>query len=236
VGAASASGILNTKIELAQRSARSVSWCFWTRTDAAILLPLRQLRTYDLARASVPLMEAALARCQVLSSQDPVAAGMIPYLEHHIEEERNHDMWLLEDLEALGMPREQVIDRVPSLTAARLVGAQYYWIYHDHPIALLGYMAVLEGGLVGEEFIEDFVARTGIPHEGVRTLLLHARIDHQHTADLDRLIDSLPLTDRHATTMGLSAFHTVDLLATLTQEVMDEAPEPVTVATAVSQT
>jgi hypothetical protein len=213
----------------------SVHWCFWTRPDAAILLPLRQLRTYDLARASVSLMETALGRCQVLSTHDPVAAGLIPYLEHHIEEERNHDVWLLEDLEALGMPREQVIARVPSLTAARLVGAQYYWIYHDHPVALLGYMAVLEGSLVSEDFIEDFIVRTGIPREGVRTLLHHTRIDHQHSADLDELIDGLPLTDRHATTMGISALHTVDLLATLTQEVMDEAQEPVAATTAAGQ-
>ena len=30
-------------------------------------------------------------------------------------------------------------------TAAALVGAQYYWIRHVHPVALLGYVMLLEG-------------------------------------------------------------------------------------------
>jgi hypothetical protein len=201
---------------------RSVYERFWERSDAAGLFASRQLRTYDIARASIPLMEAALARCELLLSTDAVAAGMVPYLHHHIEEERDHDVWLLDDLEQLGLPRHQVLARPPSLTAARLVGAEYYWIYHDHPIALVGYMAALEGCLASEDFVRDFVARKGIPHAGVRTLLLHARLDRRHEADLDDLIDSLPLTARHAATMGVSALHTVSLLATLTQEVMDE--------------
>lgn len=168
-------------------------------------------------------MEAARVRCEALSSSDAVAAVMVPYLDHHIEEERNHDVWLLDDLEELGLPRHQVLARPPSLTAARLVGAQYYWIYHDHPVSLLGYMAGLEGGVASEDFIEGFITRTGIRREGVRTLLLHARIDAQHEADLDELIDNLPLTARHSAAMGVSALHTVSLLATLTQEVLDGA-------------
>jgi len=123
---------------------------FWERPDAVELFPLLQLRTYDVARASVPLMEAAQARCQALSSSDAVAAGLIPYLAYHIEEELNHDVWLLDDLEELGVARDLVLARPPSLTAARLVGAEYYWIYHDHPIALTGYIAALEGCLASE--------------------------------------------------------------------------------------
>jgi hypothetical protein len=196
---------------------------FWERTDTAELFPLLQLRTYDVARASIPLMEAARARCQALSSCDAVAARLVPYLAYHIDEELNHDVWLLDDLEELGLQRDLVLARPPSLTAARLVGAEYYWIYHDHPIALTGYMAALERGLPSEEFIQEFITRTGIPHAGVRTLMLHSRVDRQHEADLDALIDSLPLSSRHATAMGISAVHTVSLLAKLTEEVMEEA-------------
>jgi Iron-containing redox enzyme len=224
VGGPTASGILKAKVELAQRSAGSVYERFWNGACTPALLASLQLRTYDVARASVSLMEAALARCQALTPADSVAVGLIPYLSHHIEEERNHDVWLLEDLEALGVSRQQVLERPPSLTAARLVGAQYYWIYHDYPIALVGYMAVLEGCLVSEDFLEDFICRSRIPRAGVRTLLLHARIDYEHEAGLDKLIDGLPLTSRHIAAMGLSALHTVSLLATLTQEVMDEEP------------
>jgi hypothetical protein len=202
---------------------RSVYERFWARADAAELFPFLQLRTYDVARASIPLMEAARARCRALSSGDAVAAGLIPYLTCHIDEELNHDVWLLEDLEALGVPRDLVLARPPALMAARLVGAEYYWIYHDHPIALTGYMAALEGCVASEGSVQELITRTGIPHEGARTLLLHARVDRQHEAHLDALIDSLPLTSRHVTAMGVSALHTVALLAELTEEVMEEA-------------
>ena len=221
MGGPSASRILKAKIEIAQLSARTVYVRFWERADAELFTQL-QLRSHDVARASVPLMEAALGRCQVLASNDAVAADLVPYLDQHIEEERNHDVWLLDDLEQVGLSRHEVLSRPPSLTAARVVGAQYYWIYHDHPIALFGYMAALEGCIASADSIEAFITRTGMPREGLRTLLLHARVDPQHATDLDNLIDRLPLNSRHTAAMGLSALHTVSLLATLTLEVLDD--------------
>jgi hypothetical protein len=38
----------------------------------------------------------------------------------------------------------QTLSIRPSANVAALVGAQYYWILHHHPVALLGYMATLE--------------------------------------------------------------------------------------------
>jgi hypothetical protein len=223
VAAPSPSRVLSTKIELALGSVGSIYERFWARSDASQLFAARQLRTYDLARASVGLMQAAAARCEALGSSDPVAGPLAGYLRVHIEEERGHDLWLLEDLEALGMPRLEVLSRHPSLIAACLVGSQYYWIHHDHPVALLGYMAVLEGCLPSEERLEDLVGRAGIPRSGARTLLQHARIDHEHRCELYALIDALPLSARQLASIGISALHTVSSLAALTEEAMEEA-------------
>ncbi len=221
----SASLVLKTKIGLAHGTVGGVHGLLWEREDAADLFPALLLATYDLARASIPLMETARSRCEsmVEATGDAVAAGLIPFLVRHIEEERDHDAWLLEDLGRLGVPPSRVLDRVPSPVAARLVGSQYYWILHDHPVALVGYMAALEGGVVTEEFLEDFVARTGLDPAGVRTLVLHARIDPLHEADLDDLVDRLPLAPRHVSLLGTSALDTVFLLAELTREVLDSA-------------
>lgn len=71
--------------------------------------------------------------------------GLATYLERHVDEERQHDDWLLEDLAELGVAREDVWGRIPSPNIAALVGSQYYWMRHYHPVALLGYIAVLEG-------------------------------------------------------------------------------------------
>jgi hypothetical protein len=68
----------------------------------------------------------------------------MPYLERHIEEERHHDEWTLDDLAAVGIEPAQTLAIRPTANVAALVGAQYYWILHHHPVALLGYMATLE--------------------------------------------------------------------------------------------
>ncbi len=215
-----ASRQLKRKIALAEAPVRGVYRHFWTHPEAATLFPRLQLRTYDLARASTSLLEAALARCAELAGTDEVAAGMVDYLRRHIDEEQNHDVWLLDDLEALGISREEVSKRIPSSTAARLVGMQYYWIFHAHPIALVGYMAALEGNVADEQFLEKFRQRTNLPKEGFRTLLLHAREDPKHEGDIDDLVDRLPLTEVQQGLLGISAMQTVALLAQLTQEVL----------------
>ena len=77
---------------------------------------------HQMVRATVPLMRAALQRCCELQADDPVAATMVPYFEQHIREELHHDDWLLEDLEFLGVPRANVLRRMPSSAVASLIG------------------------------------------------------------------------------------------------------------------
>src|SRR5215510_7596973 len=95
-------------------------------------------------RATVPLMEAALARTRVMGA-DLLAPKLALYFEHHIPEEMHHDEWLLDDLESLGFNRSDLLRRPPSPTVAGMVGAQYYWIHHYHPVLLLSYIMVMEG-------------------------------------------------------------------------------------------
>jgi heme oxygenase-like protein len=220
VGRPGASRALRQKIALAHEPTDEIYRRVWAHTDLAEFFPQLLLRTHDIARASVSLMETALARCHGLATGDAVAAGMLDYLRQHIEEERDHDVWILEDLEALGLPREEALARLPSPTAASLVGAQYYWIHYGHPVALLGYMAALESNVPSERFIEDLIERTALPRAGFRTLLLHAHVDPHHATDLDRLVDSLPLSRLQLATIGVSALQTVSLLARLTEEVV----------------
>jgi hypothetical protein len=168
-------------------------------------------------------MKASLACARTSWRDDPVAIGLAEYLEHHIPEEMHHDDWLLEDLEALGHDRSTVLRRTPSPAVATLVGAQYYWIFHFHPVALLGYIAVLEGTPPVAERVEQVAVRTGVPLTAFSTLLRHARLDPYHRDDLDRALDRLPLTGEHVALLGMSAFHAVRWLGLVVNEAIDAA-------------
>ena len=178
------------------------------------------IMAHGIVRASVPLIETALTTARTLPN-DQVAVLLADYLEHHIPEERGHDDWLLADLESVGVPRDQVLDRVPSPTIAALVGSQYYWVQHVHPVGLLGYIAMFECYPPARQDIDRVQAATGYGPEAFRTLLLHADLDIQHGHDLDELLDSLPLTEQQRTLMGLSAMSSVQLITKAREELLD---------------
>jgi hypothetical protein len=174
-------------------------------------------------RASVPLMETARAEAE--ARDDPVSAALAPYLAEHEEEERDHDEWLLGDLALLGHDREALLRRPPPPTVASLVGAQYYWVLHYHPVALLGYIGLLEGYPPSLALIDRLQAGTGYERAAFRTMIAHAELDPGHGAELDALLDTLPLTREHSAVIGLSAMHTVELYTRAIEELLAEFEE-----------
>lgn len=185
------------------------------------LYPKYLFALHCVGRASVPLLEAALSRAHTLSDADAVATQLAPYLSKHIPEEM-HSHWLLEDLEVLGFERAEILGRIPSPTVAAMVGSQYYWIFHHHPVALLGYIEVLEGYPPNVEQIEKLMKVTGYPREAFRSLLRHARLDLQHRDDLHEVLDNLPLMPEHWAIIGVSAFQTIHLASSILQEVVEQ--------------
>jgi len=212
---------LRDKIRFARGELDSAAAGLWTHRHLAQLYPEFLFRTHAVIRASVPLMESAAACCQTRMTTDPLAAAMFPYLSHHIPEEMHHDDWVLEDLHVLGMCREDVLARIPPPSVAALVGTQYYWIRHFHPVALLGFIAVLEGTPPDVEYFERTAHQIGIPRDAFSTILRHGRLDPRHRDDLDHVLDTLPLTDMHHALLGISAFQTIHLLTSVMEEILD---------------
>jgi len=171
-------------------------------------------------RASVPLMQAALRTVGASNSDDPVGIALVNYFSHHILEEMDHDDWLLQDLAELGVTSKQVLARMPPASVAQLVGSQYYWILHHDPVALLGYIAVLEGSPLSQPELELAISTSGIPQTAFRTLMKHAMLDPHHRDDLDVVLDSLPLTAAQANLVGSSAILTTALLDNAFAEVL----------------
>jgi Iron-containing redox enzyme len=187
------------------------------------LYPEYLVMLHGVVRASVPLMETARDRATVLAPADPVAAGLAGYLAEHIDEERDHDEWLLDDLEVVGVDRASVLARTPSPTVARAVGAQYYWVLHLHPVVLLGWIGLLEGHPPDPSMIDAIEARTGWPADAFRTLRAHAELDQDHGDELFEALDRLPLTEAQSSAIGLNAMTSVRLLAAAIDEVTARA-------------
>jgi len=209
---------LRSKIGLARSKLDSVAETLWNHPELNTLYPEFLFRNHAVVRSSVPLMRTALLSCRSQFSSDPLSPGLASYLEQHIPEEMHHDEWILEDLQALGFVREKILARIPPVSASLLVGAQYYWIFHVHPIALLGYIAVLEGTPPDADYFSRVLRRASITEAAATNIFRHAKLDPRHRDDLDAALDSLPLTEYHHSLLGISAFQTLEALARVAEE------------------
>ena len=181
----------------------------WDETNARELYPVYLKHMHFMVRSAVPLMDAALSVLAALPSEDPLADPLINYLLKHREEERGHDRWLLQDLEAIGGDPEEVTEAIPPSEAAQLVGVQYYWLRHAHPVSLLGHMAAIEGYHPPKGLAQTLSDRTGYPLAGFRAIKRHETLDIHHKAELHDLLDNLPLTERHRKIITISGLHTM---------------------------
>jgi hypothetical protein len=186
----------------------------------AELWPDYLVTQHQIIRATVPLTEVAAEQTRALIDADPVGPGLAAYLDEHVGEELGHDEDLLGDLEALGVDRGAVLARMPSSAVASLVGSQYYWILHHHPIAFLGFVGLMEGFPPTPELIQALITRTGHPQEAFRTFAEHGDLDPGHRDRLDRTIDALPLAPHHEEVMAISAISSAALAAVVVEEVL----------------
>ena len=187
----------------------------------AELWPEFLITQHAIIRATVPLTEAAATRAAAMVDVDPVASGLTRYLEEHVEEELGHDDSLLDDLELVGVDRATVLGHMPSPAIASLIGCQYYWIHHHHPIAFLGFVALMEGDPPTQELIDTLVCATGFPRAAFNTFVEHGELDPGHRDRLDRTIDSMELTSEHETIMGISAMSSATLLPATIEEILE---------------
>ncbi len=219
-----ASARLRLQLDIAYPALRASAEQIWCSPRLHELYP-EYLRTmHAIVRSAVPLLEGAARRARVLAREDEVAAMLADYLAHHADEERGHDGWLLEDLAACGADSGEALRRIPSPRVASLVGAQYYWLEHGHPVALLGHMAVVEGYSPQPGFAERLRAATGYPREAFRALARHERLDVHHKRELYATIDALPLGAEHERMLSVSALHTVSAIIAVLDEIFASVP------------
>lgn len=209
---------LKAKLDIVVPSLMAEANTIWQHQNLAQLYPIYLETMYMVGRSAVPLMNAAIDTAKKMPD-DPIVLGLVDYLEIHKEEERGHDLWLLEDYCVTGGDPELLSQKVPSAAVAQMVGAQYYWLFHCHPVSLLGHMAALEGNHPPSGFARKLSDLSGYPIEAFRAIRRHETLDITHKREIFELIDKLPLTDNHEKAISISGIHTmcacVDLMSTI---------------------
>jgi hypothetical protein len=164
-------------------------------TKARYCLYLQDL--YHSVKASCPLMTTAMSQLKQNGSEKN--RDLIDYLEQHIDEERHHDDWILEDLEHLGVDRQITLARPPKNEIVDMVGAVYYRILHIDPVAIFGYIAVLESHPVSGQSIDLIMKAANLDADSVRALKHHSVIDVDHAEEFYQFLSTIDLSDRQKT-------------------------------------
>ncbi|MGH3110193.1 MAG: iron-containing redox enzyme family protein [Gaiellaceae bacterium] len=225
-----ASARLQRKLELIAPTFATPGRLLLEHPRAGELCPEYLASSTYVTLTTVPLMEAALERARALAAEDGVAAGLAVYLEAHIPEELHGGepgRAALDDLDALGVDTDALVARPLPPQVAALIGSQFFWIQHRHPVAILGLVA-LEAFHPHAPTVERLIETTGLPRDGFRQLLLHAELDVAHAEELHRVIDALPLEPEHEELIGLSALHSMACLIDAWLDVV-AAEDPVVV-------
>jgi hypothetical protein len=216
------SGRLRSKLAplMAEVSARSQMIA--EHPDPRAMYPALLELVYAEIRTTVPLLIAAEHRAVELAAEgDTVAEALVPWLRAHATEEEDHASWLLDDYSRVGGDLDALVARPGAPAIASLVGSVYYWTLHAHPVAILGYCAVLEGSPPSEAFVERIARRSGYPADSFKTLLHHSTLDVLHGGELFELMDELPLLPHHEAVVSMTALQTADLLIAAADDLLD---------------
>ncbi|MEO9819894.1 MAG: iron-containing redox enzyme family protein [Paracoccaceae bacterium] len=223
------SQIMRAKMQLTGGTQELAFADFWAREDLPAVAPAFLVLLNQIMRASVPLMIEARDICAKRRSDGPLFVALEEYYAKHVPEETDHDTWTLDDLDAVGFPRDQVLGLTPAPDVAAMVGAQYYWLHHHHPVMLMGYIAILEGSPPPAAHLDWLEEAAGLGKDAWRTYRFHGDVDPHHLQDLNDAIDAMPLTRHEMSLIGISAVHTSNGLAQCVSQLdPSDAPDRVT--------
>ena len=136
-----------------------------------------------------PVMAAAAARCSDRFRE-------VRYdLYDRIEEEKGHETWVLEDIEAIGGDVAGARAHPPSAPVQAMIAFNYFGAERVHPCSVLGMLYMLEvvSSVYGGR-VSDSIARTlgrNVDAGGFRFLTSHATMDLDHMAKLNKLVKKI---------------------------------------------
>ena len=136
-----------------------------------------------------PVMAAAVARC------DDQFRDVRYELYERIEEEKGHESWVLDDIEAVGGDVGFVRENPPSVPVQAMIAFNYYSAERVHPCSVLGMLYMLEvvSSVYGGRAADSIARTTGrnVDAGGFKFLSSHATMDVDHMAKLNKLVKTI---------------------------------------------
>ena len=114
------------------------------------------------------------------------------FLYEHMFEERGHETWVLNDLQAIGVSLKQARDHEPGAHTLALVGYNHWSTEHCNPCAALGMLYALEviASVYGGAFASAISERLLLQGQaGISFIDSHATLDSQHMAQLREVLN-----------------------------------------------
>jgi pyrroloquinoline quinone (PQQ) biosynthesis protein C len=133
--------------------------------------------------------------CAAAASRIPDRQRQVRYfLYGHMHEESGHEVWVRNDLEAVGVRPAKTEAHEPSAFTRTLVGYNYWSADRRDPCSVLGMLYTLEviASVYGGPFasaIKESLLLEG--ERGVSFINSHATLDAQHMVDLRKILNTL---------------------------------------------
>ena len=132
------------------------------------------------------------------------------FLYDHMNEEKGHEEWVLNDLAVMGVEAPAAIQHKASVHMLALNGYNYWAADRLHPCSALGMLYALEviasvyGGPISAAISESLMLQDD---RGISFISSHATLDAEHMADLRVVLNTLKDDEAKASVIDSTTFN-----------------------------